>query len=78
MVRKRATLFRLEKLKGIHVMLVEEMRSDFSNENWKREWEGKVIFSNLRPAVEWCSCSSKSHVVEEKMKGSLMVVRAKY
>ncbi len=47
-LHKRALLFELIKQKNIDVMYVQETHSDCFNENdWKKEWEGEVVFAHM-------------------------------
>ena len=83
--RKRACLFQLMKLKSINVMFVQETHSDSENvTDWRKEWDGDVILSHLTRTSGGVGILfakgflPHSCVVEERIGGRLLVVRAVY
>lgn len=82
-VRKRACLFDLVKVKFIIVMFVQETHSN-NDTDWKKGWDGEVITSRLgKNSGGVAQLFSKTflpqlYVVEEVVKGKLLVVKARY
>ena len=84
-VRKRACIFETLKLKKMNVMMLRETHIDVFNEtDWRREFDGQVFLSHFKSTSAGVALLfSKyfcpvSHVVEERVKGRLLVVKAKY
>lgn len=84
-VGKRACIYELLKLKKVNVAMLQETHSDTLNgTDWRREWDGEVVLSALSSTSAGVAVLfargfiPKSHTVEERIKGRLLVVRANY
>ena len=76
---------KLFNLKIMDIMMLQETHSAvFNKTDWRREFEGKVILSHFsRTSAGVALLFSRdfvplSNVVEERVKGRLLVVKAKY
>ena len=82
---KRACVYELLKIKKVNVAMLQETHSDTLNgTDWRREWDGEVVLSGLSSTSAGVAVLfakdviPKSHTVEERVKGRLLVVRANF